>query len=319
MSKSFFLLLCGFLVFLIGCGRQNGNNPNNNPGQPTEPNGMTSNFSQYSGTLTYQNTDEAFYYDRQYYAYDLDLKTAAATPLYAAYSLSGTVFKAKTGEVIYQNDVPDMIIRKPGSAESLFIEKRNFTEYPIEGVMSDDGQLIAFTRYYGSILIPPTQLQVEVVDRNKELVAVFDNYYTPAWTPDGRLVMVGLRGLYITDQNLDNLRQLGPSVSGPQMPSVSPDGRKVAYVVDGQIFTMNINGTNLKQITDSGNRVMWPSWSPDGKFIVVTLNAGLYENAMAIIPSDPAEPTYIDDDLLLQVKEGRKTYFLEAMDRVTWR
>lgn len=50
-------------------------------------------------------------------------------------------------------------------------------------------------------------------------------------------------------------------------PAVSPDGTKVAYVVESSvnydIYIMNIDGTGVKQLTGDG-RNSWPAWSPDG-------------------------------------------------------
>jgi Tol biopolymer transport system component len=45
---------------------------------------------------------------------------------------------------------------------------------------------------------------------------------------------------------------------------------RIAFVQDGEIFTMNPDGTSVTQITHLGpdNSALWESWSPDGKLIV---------------------------------------------------
>jgi Tol biopolymer transport system component len=51
-------------------------------------------------------------------------------------------------------------------------------------------------------------------------------------------------------------------------PAASFDGAKVAYVVNRDIWTMNVNGTGKKQVTTDGSFNADPAWSPDGKKIV---------------------------------------------------
>jgi Tol biopolymer transport system component len=51
-------------------------------------------------------------------------------------------------------------------------------------------------------------------------------------------------------------------------PAASFDGAKLAYVVNRDIWVMNINGTGKKQVTFDGNFNADPAWSPDGKKLV---------------------------------------------------
>src|SRR5438552_4231963 len=45
---------------------------------------------------------------------------------------------------------------------------------------------------------------------------------------------------------------------------------RIAFVQDGEIFTMNPDGSDVKQLTNLGpdNSASWPAWSADGKQIV---------------------------------------------------
>ena len=74
--------------------------------------------------------------------------------------------------------------------------------------------------------------------------------------------------------NADGTGQVKLS-NGPgddMMPSVSHDGRKIAFMSDKngkyQIFVMDIDGRNLKQLTFSKDNSSHPAWSPDDTRIV---------------------------------------------------
>ncbi len=84
------------------------------------------------------------------------------------------------------------------------------------------------------------------------------------------------------------------------MPSISPDGTKVAWVnsvhENDQIFTANLDGSRVTQITpNDGNNRLTPTWSPDGKTIayaivnrVYTIPAGGGTETAAGIRGTPA-------------------------------
>jgi TolB protein len=54
-------------------------------------------------------------------------------------------------------------------------------------------------------------------------------------------------------------------------PDWSPDGKRIAFSADGQIWVMNADGSNRVQVTKSATVKNAPSWSPDGKRLVFTL------------------------------------------------
>jgi Tol biopolymer transport system component len=54
----------------------------------------------------------------------------------------------------------------------------------------------------------------------------------------------------------------------PRSLSWSPDGRKIAFDDENEIFTINIDGSDKKRLTDDPGYDIAPSWSPDGSRIL---------------------------------------------------
>jgi Tol biopolymer transport system component len=67
------------------------------------------------------------------------------------------------------------------------------------------------------------------------------------------------------------LRQLThvPKGHAAGSPEVSPDGTRIVFTVDGQVWVMNAGGSAQRQLTgQAGFANQQPSWSPDGRKIV---------------------------------------------------
>jgi dipeptidyl aminopeptidase/acylaminoacyl peptidase len=65
-------------------------------------------------------------------------------------------------------------------------------------------------------------------------------------------------------------RQLTNGSSSATAPRWSPDGKRIAYVTGGQIWTMADDGDNKDQVTKISTSAAAPVWSPDGKSIAFT-------------------------------------------------
>ena len=91
----------------------------------------------------------------------------------------------------------------------------------------------------------------------------------------GKIVFTLLRGgnggIYIIDDNGENLRQLTDHLAHDSYPAWLPDGRHIAFCSnrDGasSIYTMDLAGKNIKRIIEAIGR---PAVSPNGRWITLT-------------------------------------------------
>ena len=95
-------------------------------------------------------------------------------------------------------------------------------------------------------------------------------------TPSGKqFVFDALGDIFISDIGGGKATPLTQDFAWNIHPSVSPDGKKIAFISDrgglSNVWLMDIDGKNLKQITkEKKNLIHAPKWSPDGEYLVVT-------------------------------------------------
>jgi TolB protein len=108
----------------------------------------------------------------------------------------------------------------------------------------------------------------------------------PSWTADGRrIVFVAAGGIpsriVVIDRSGAGFTELTSGSPPTYTPSVSPDGRLIAYSQqksgsDYDLWVMNIDGTSRRQLTSDPGYEDHPTWSPDGVQIAFARDGGIY-------------------------------------------
>ena len=112
------------------------------------------------------------------------------------------------------------------------------------------------------------------------LVATIGDYdvnqpmLSPSWAPDGTLIVQGLtsmnNGIYKVSADFTTIERIDPNLSEVYSPSVSPDGKKIAFINLGKVWTMNLDGSNATLFNTEIANFYSPTWSPDSKYLAVT-------------------------------------------------
>lgn len=94
----------------------------------------------------------------------------------------------------------------------------------------------------------------------------------PNWSPDNRQIVhqryIGIDApeIFTMDTSGGTPVRLTYDDHFDSYPCYMPDGKKIAFESDANIWIMNSDGRNRKQLTMNGG--LQPSWSPDGQKIV---------------------------------------------------
>jgi dipeptidyl aminopeptidase/acylaminoacyl peptidase len=104
----------------------------------------------------------------------------------------------------------------------------------------------------------------------------------PQLSPDGKHVAFTIgdvnfadnrvvNQIYVTPVGGGELKKLTDGKTSSSAPRWSPDGKKLAFVTGGQLWTMDSDdGGDKEQVTKISTGAAGPVWSPDGKWIAFT-------------------------------------------------
>jgi Tol biopolymer transport system component len=149
---------------------------------------------------------------------------------------------------------------------------------PIDGVSwSPDGGWISVTAGPSAYVLRP-----DGSDRRQVPGA-------PSWSPDGRMMAITRPDgvLLVGATEGTNLVALG---SNPGPTTWAPDGSRFAFIRDGNLWTVAIDGTDARNVTALPlGGASWAAWSPDGHWIAVSAFHGVW-----LVPSNGGEKTWLD-------------------------
>ncbi|MEJ7610574.1 MAG: hypothetical protein WKF88_05280 [Ferruginibacter sp.] len=174
----------------------------------------------------------------------------------------------------------------------------------------------------------------------QELITKFDEKYYGSWTPDNRLVICGTYkrgstdeplyeskspGIFITDKNLSNPVRVDPGLNDPSPyhATVSPDGGKIAYIINNRVWIMDITGKNNKQLSDvdRDNVETYPAFSPDGKYVACWVYKTFersYYTAIAVLSVAAPKPVVLSDKAPVWPKDTKGFRISGGNGQMSW-
>lgn len=164
--------------------------------------------------------------------------------------------------------------------------------------------------------VPATTYVVSATDGS--LVATIGDYsksqpmISPSWAPDGSIIVQGWtslnNGIYKVTPDFTSMQRIDPNLTNVSEPSVSPDGKSIAFIRDEQVWTMGFDGSNPTQLYAGGNyRFGMPTWSPDSKYIAVV-------NTLA-----SSGHIHILDVQAKTLTEITKSHYVGSSEQLSWR
>src|SRR6185503_18083243 len=76
--------------------------------------------------------------------------------------------------------------------------------------------------------------------------------------------------IYVIGIDGSNMRQLTNGAASSTVPRWSPNGKRIAFITGGQVWTMENDGDKKDQVTKISTSAAAPIWSPDGNWIAFT-------------------------------------------------
>ncbi len=244
-----------------------------------------------------------------------EYKAQARQGRWIAHTFSNDLFKTLTGrEGMFLSQVVVGSDRSGGKWREIYVmdwdgdNMQRMTRHrsiSLSPSWSQDGKSIAYSTYTlrrdrGSRnkFTNLDLLHLDIASRKKKLLSGKKGLNSGSvFHPNGRHVFLSLISqgsanifrIRTTDRKDVTRITKGPYRAMNVEPSVSPDGRKIAFSSDRSgrpmIYIMNTDGSQPKRLTFAGHYNSSPSWSPDGKWIAFSSYQKRY-NDIFVIRSD---------------------------------
>lgn len=207
--------------------------------------------------------------------------------------------------------------------------------------VSPDGKYLSVTIFgYPGQAFPKNC--VAVFDMaTKKLFRKFDDMYYASWLDNGRLLAAGSHktastngneyhsktpGIFIVALEGNEIKRIDPTLDdpAPYHPVASPDGKRIAFILNNHVWVMDIDGKNLKQLTDADNDNIetFPAWSPDGKFIAAWCYKTFektYYTAIAVVPSTASKPVVLSNKAAVWLRDKKNLRISGGSMQLNWR
>ena len=170
-----------------------------------------------------------------------------------------------------------------------------FTSHATEFVLSPDEKQVAFA-VHGNLFRMPVGPDAKA----SRLTDTTGNDHGIAWAPDGsKMLFISDRGgqedVYLLEPNDPEhpkfadahhfkVSQLTHSRDAEFGLSFSPDGKRVAFLRAGKLWTMTPDGKNERSVVNDVH-VFDYEWSPDGKWLAYARRDGSFASELYVVPS----------------------------------